>query len=49
MGLTFDLKGSTVGRRRLEKGQSIDEVKDQKIALKDLDFMDHIKEITIEN
>lgn len=28
VGLTFDLKGSSVGRRRLAKGQRIEDVKD---------------------
>ena len=47
VGLTFDLKGSTVGRRRLEKGKKLDEVGDLKTALKDIDFMDNIKSIKI--
>ena len=39
----FDLKGSTQGRRTLPKGMPFDDpARDQKIALKDLDFLDNI-------
>jgi hypothetical protein len=46
VGDRFDLKGSTVGRRTLKEDINLnDERRDKKIALKDLDFIDHFKKI----
>lgn len=46
VGIRFDLKGSTQGRRTLHIGDSLYKAEaDVKIALKDLDFIDHVKKI----
>lgn len=48
VGYRFDLKGSTQGRRTLQVGEPLATAnKNIKVALKDLDFNDLIKKITV--
>ena len=44
--LFFDLKGSTQGRTRLKDNQKLEDFKDMKIALKDNDYIKHVKTLT---
>jgi 1-phosphatidylinositol-4-phosphate 5-kinase len=45
VGLRFDLKGSTQGRTYLKPGQKPKDNKNVKTALKDNDFIQHVKYI----
>ena len=48
VGDRFDLKGSTQGRRTLrEANEYRSPSRNRKIALKDLDYREHIKKITV--
>eukprot|EP00347_Sterkiella_histriomuscorum_P008734 403343955 len=50
VGIRFDLKGSTQGRRTLKPDEPLSNAEsDLKTALKDLDFMDHIRQIRFIN
>lgn len=43
VNLIYDLKGSTQGRTRLKEKQTPEDFKEKKIALKDNDFIKHVK------
>lgn len=47
VGIRYDLKGSTQGRTFLKESQSPRDRKDLKTALKDNDFIKHVKNIKI--
>lgn len=45
-GIKYDLKGSFQNRTQLKKGESPNQVKANKVALKDNDWREHVKSIT---
>jgi hypothetical protein len=48
VGNRYDLKGSTLGRKALKSSQDfIDPKRNIKIAMKDLDFMEHVDHIRL--
>jgi hypothetical protein len=47
VGIRYDLKGSTQGRTFLREGQNPKDRKDLKTALKDNDFIKHVRHIKL--
>lgn len=49
VGLRYDLKGSTQGRTLLASSQKPQENKNLKVALKDNDFIKHVKKLQFDS